>query len=404
MKKILKMSTVWFMAVCMILGLVPLSAAASATAKAPIQALRLKNTKTTLMAGSTYTFDELFDYSIEYDPSFPPLSDLEKAFAAAGLDSTDILSLLESAISSIGKDFRTMSCEDLLGLTAAEMDDVITYIFAGLRALGVDVDPQYEKLSSSKLLKWLLQIVSPTYMCKSADGLACSPDDTEPAFPFDEFLDPSNKSDPSFPSLSDLEKAFAAAGLDSTDILSLLESAISSIGKDFRTMSCEDLLGLTAAEMDDVITYIFAGLRALGVDVDSQYEKLSSSKLLEWFLQIVSLPYKSRDLLICSPENAVSIDHVNRTVTVHKNKATPQKVTFTLTVYGADCSCASVSFDATIYPTVETAIELLGVFVQELCHLHPLKAFVALKEVFTCLYYIFIPTGGIFPPNKQIAN
>lgn len=84
--------------------------------------------------------------------------------------------------------------------------------------------------------------------------------------------------------LTSLEKKIADKGLDTTDMVSLLSSAISSIGKNLKEISVDDILALPANIMDDVVTYIFAGLKALGVDVDALYEKLSSNKIINWFV------------------------------------------------------------------------------------------------------------------------
>lgn len=84
--------------------------------------------------------------------------------------------------------------------------------------------------------------------------------------------------------LTSLEKKIADKGLDTTDMVSLLSSAISSIGKNLKEISVDDILSLPANIMDDVVTYIFAGLKALGVDVDALYEKLSSNKIINWFV------------------------------------------------------------------------------------------------------------------------
>ena len=84
--------------------------------------------------------------------------------------------------------------------------------------------------------------------------------------------------------LTALESKIKSKGLDTTDMVSLLSSAISSIGKNLKEISVDDILNLPANSMDDVVTFIFAGLKALGVDVDALYEKLSSNKVINWFV------------------------------------------------------------------------------------------------------------------------
>ena len=84
--------------------------------------------------------------------------------------------------------------------------------------------------------------------------------------------------------LTALESKIASKGLDTTDMVSLLSSAVSSIGKNLKEISVDDILNLPANSMDDLVTFIFAGLKALGVDVDALYEKLSSNKVINWFV------------------------------------------------------------------------------------------------------------------------
>ena len=98
--------------------------------------------------------------------------------------------------------------------------------------------------------------------------------------------------------LTALESKIKSKGLDTTDMVSLLSSAISSIGKNLKEISVDDILNLPANSMDDVVTFIFAGLKALGVDVDALYEKLSSNKIINWF---VNTFYKGKAYTTTAP-------------------------------------------------------------------------------------------------------
>lgn len=93
--------------------------------------------------------------------------------------------------------------------------------------------------------------------------------------------------------LTALEQKIESKGLDSTNMSKLLSSAFDSIGKSIKEFSVNDILSLPANIMDDLVTYIFAGLKALGVDVDALYEKLSSNKIINWF---VNTFYKGKAL------------------------------------------------------------------------------------------------------------
>lgn len=81
-----------------------------------------------------------------------------------------------------------------------------------------------------------------------------------------------------------LEEKIAEKGLDTTDMAALLKSAIKSIKEDISNITIEEILSLPADVMDDVVTFIFSALKTLGVDVDAFYEKLSTSKIINWFV------------------------------------------------------------------------------------------------------------------------
>ncbi len=84
--------------------------------------------------------------------------------------------------------------------------------------------------------------------------------------------------------LTALEEKIAEKGLDTTDMTSLLKSALNSIKEDISSITIEEILSLPADVMDDVVTFIFSALKTLGVDVDAFYEKLSSNKIINWFV------------------------------------------------------------------------------------------------------------------------
>lgn len=84
--------------------------------------------------------------------------------------------------------------------------------------------------------------------------------------------------------LTALEEKIAEKGLDTTDMSSLLKSALNSVKEDISNITIEEILSLPADVMDDVVTFIFSALKTLGVDVDAFYEKLSSNKIINWFV------------------------------------------------------------------------------------------------------------------------
>ncbi len=69
---------------------------------------------------------------------------------------------------------------------------------------------------------------------------------------------------------------------DSSDIKGAIEDAFAQAKKNIENLSIDDILALPSNIMDDIVTNFFAILEALGVDVDALYEKLASSKILNW--------------------------------------------------------------------------------------------------------------------------
>lgn len=102
--------------------------------------------------------------------------------------------------------------------------------------------------------------------------------------------------------LTALEEKIAEKGLDTTDMASLLKSALNSIKEDLSSITIEEILSLPADVMDDVVTFIFSALKTLGVDVDAFYEKLSSNKIINWF---VNTFYKGNALTTTTPETEI---------------------------------------------------------------------------------------------------
>lgn len=97
---------------------------------------------------------------------------------------------------------------------------------------------------------------------------------------------------------SALEAKIKSKGLNSTDMASLMKSAVNNVTKNAKEVTVDDILNLPANVMDDVVTFIFASLKALGVDVDALYEKLASNKVINWF---VNTFYKGVALTTTAP-------------------------------------------------------------------------------------------------------
>ncbi|MCR5484452.1 MAG: hypothetical protein K6F09_02545 [Clostridiales bacterium] len=67
------------------------------------------------------------------------------------------------------------------------------------------------------------------------------------------------------------------------DILEAIKLSFAEAKQNIEALTLNDVLALPSNVMSDIVTYFFAALKALGVDVDAVYAKLSKSKLLNWF-------------------------------------------------------------------------------------------------------------------------
>ena len=115
MKKTIKKATSWLMIVCMVIGFVPVfgSAAAAEDKPAATAVLAVKQ----------------------------PAAELDE------MGSGSLFSLLMDLAKAIEENLRKISIDELLKLPSNVMDDVVTYIVAILKVLGVNIDSLYEKIS-----------------------------------------------------------------------------------------------------------------------------------------------------------------------------------------------------------------------------------------------------------------
>ena len=437
MKSITKKATACLLALCMIVSFASVFGSVTAAQEgAPIDGIFSTGNKTELIIGSTYTFEELFGSGYVYAPD---LNALAEKIAAKGLTAENMQKLLGSALYSVGLDAKTMTPEDILNLPDNIKDDLVTYIFAGLKALGVDVDPAYEKLPSSTIMHWFVRICFGFVPANlnaleekiAAQGLSASdmqkllasaleslgqrlssltPEDilNLPAKIMDEvvtYIFAGLKAlgvdvDPLYEKLSSnkiikwfietffsafqkvgdltiLAEKIAAKGYTAENMQKLLASALSSVGLDAKTMTPEDILNLPADVMDDVVTYIFAGLKALGVDVDPAYEKLSSNKILTWFIRKYYITNEPL-WVTCDVPDMVIVDNENHTVYVTPDAKEDTEVTFTLNVTDPDSEHAPILYTAVIRKAPKELID----WVRELWQ--ALRAF-KLKEVVSIL-------------------
>lgn len=427
MKTITRKATAWLMVVCLLVGLMPAFGSVMAAEEAPAeQLILLKIHKTDLTDNTTYSFADLFSYTVEDKQETEPsasLTDLQNLIAAKGLDAEEMHALLVDALRSVGVDFEAVSIADILNLPANLIDDTVTYIIAGLRALGVDVDPAYEKSSAFRFLRWFIEtyvavreesdltnlekeieskdLGDQNMWALMAAALKALGDSIKTVSVDDILKLPANIMDDvvtylfaglkllgvdldslyekitsirflqwysetyiapqeAAGNLIDLEDKIAAKGLNAQDMVELLTAALRSVDKNLEDFPAEDLMRI-ANLSDRIVMYIFAGLRALGVEVDPLYEKLSANKVLQWFFRTYVQPKMPVQLACDLPDDIVTIDNEHRTITIHAIATKTQEVKFTVSSADPDALCAPVSFTAVIHASPKTPHEWIQI-------------------------------------------
>ena len=120
MKKQIKKAVSWLLLVCMIAGLMPVFGAAAAPEEKSVQS---------------------FAYT-DAAPAAQAEGELEE------LHADNLFDLLVETFKAIFKNLQTLSINEILNLPANSMDDVVTYIFAFLKLLGLQLDTIYEKIAA----------------------------------------------------------------------------------------------------------------------------------------------------------------------------------------------------------------------------------------------------------------
>ena len=121
MKKQIKKVVSWLLVVCMFAGVMPVFGSAAALDEKSVQS---------------------FAYSSADPAAEQSEGDLEN------LRSDNLFELLVDTFKAIIKNLQTLSINEILNLPANSMDDVVTYIFAFLKLLGLQLDGVYEKISA----------------------------------------------------------------------------------------------------------------------------------------------------------------------------------------------------------------------------------------------------------------
>ena len=121
MKKVIKKTTTWLLIVCTIFAFTSVfGPAAAADAKEP---------------------ESVVAFAV-------PQSDDADEPTSGGL-----FGALLEWLKSIGLNLQSVSVDDILNLPANAMDDVVTYIFAFLKMIGINIDALYEKVSALPLFR-----------------------------------------------------------------------------------------------------------------------------------------------------------------------------------------------------------------------------------------------------------
>lgn len=125
MKKTIRKMTAWFMAVCVVIGLMPVFGSAAAAQAKPIPSTQTVVCKT-VSAGIAPQEDNGFE----------------------GLEPKETAGSFWDLLKAIAENLRSVNTDDILKLPADVMDDVVTYIFAVIKILGINLDSLYGMLFS----------------------------------------------------------------------------------------------------------------------------------------------------------------------------------------------------------------------------------------------------------------
>ena len=123
MKKSFKKAVTWLMVFCTVISILPVFGSAAAIEEKPVPALVQNVGKTVLF--SAQPEGELGEIS----PDNP-------------------IDFLSGFFKAIIKNLQSLSVDELLNLPANAMDDLITYVFAVFKILGINLDALYQKISS----------------------------------------------------------------------------------------------------------------------------------------------------------------------------------------------------------------------------------------------------------------
>ncbi len=143
-------------------------------------------TSKSLVSGMTYKLTDVFDFALfPYDTALPigRLATLSERIAEKKLDVVDdntgysaMQKLIEDAMTGIGS-YSTMSGQDILRLTETDRRNLVTAIFNGLEAKGIEATAAQKAESSQTVLYWFMRAFDPD---KFVDvHLSCSPDVAE---------------------------------------------------------------------------------------------------------------------------------------------------------------------------------------------------------------------------------
>ena len=130
MKNRIRKTTIWLLIVCTIIGFMPAFGSAAAAEEKTIQAL-----ETNAAVPASELPAVIFGAQ-------------QSAMEAEGAGSGGVGAVLLNSLKTLGEALRSLSADDILKLPANIMDDVVTYILAVLKALGVDIDALYAKIST----------------------------------------------------------------------------------------------------------------------------------------------------------------------------------------------------------------------------------------------------------------
>ncbi|MBQ7542543.1 MAG: Ig-like domain-containing protein [Clostridia bacterium] len=240
-----------------------------------------------------------------------------------GYGKKDMVALLADALKIISVDIRNIRSAEIMTYTETARIEIVRSVFEGLEELGIPIDEAYKKESTRSILYWFIHTYYPTRCTDYAE----------------------------------LTSEIAGKGQDAAAMHSLLSSGLQSIGRNISSMKASDVLKLsddpkTNEDLQkNLVLFLVAGLKALGVEYDKVSHPASDADFLLWFVRT----YYLTDLVTveCLPKGDAVIDAATQTITFQPSAIGKKSVQVRLTAKNASANCEAISFYVSVVEPIK---------------------------------------------------